>query len=96
MSSPRSSPKAREWVLTHDSRPDLGPPIAPGEVVTVRESSVTPDPSKWIRAFNRLERAVTRHYDAKRGTGFCDDADDALHHAWRQVLKSTSPGGEDA
>lgn len=47
-----------------------------------------PDFYKYIRAFNRLEKAIQRHMDAKAWT---DDADDSLHHAWRQVMKDVGP-----
>lgn len=69
-----------------------GPVLEPGERVEVVEASEldrvrAENDSKWIRAFNRLEKAVTRHMDAKEWT---DDADDNLHHAWKQVMKDVS------
>lgn len=53
------------------------------------------DEAKWLRAFNRLEKAVSVHVDAKTWT---DDDDDRLHAAYRSVMKSVGPneGGSDA
>ena len=45
----------------------------------------------YVRLYNRLEKAVSNHEQAKAGL-FADDADDALHAAWRRIMKaSTEP-----
>jgi hypothetical protein len=50
------------------------------------------DGAMWLRAYNRLSKAVERHMDAKTWT---DDADDSLHHAYRSVMKSVGPTAEE-
>lgn len=45
----------------------------------------------WIRLFNRLEAAVSRHIVAKAWT---DDTDDALHTAHAKVLRAAAEGRE--
>jgi hypothetical protein len=43
----------------------------------------------WIRLFNRLDAAVSKHRAAK-SAGFADDIDDGLHAAHDRVLKDAA------
>jgi hypothetical protein len=43
--------------------------------------------NRWIRLFNRLDAAISRHRKAKAWT---DDTDDALHAAHDKVLKAAA------
>jgi hypothetical protein len=47
----------------------------------------------YIRLYSRLESAVSKHEQSKAGL-FADDADDALHAAWRRIMKSAAKGPE--
>ena len=49
----------------------------------------------YIRLYNRLEKAVSTHEQAKAGM-FADDADEALHAAWRRIVKASTKGAGDA
>ena len=49
----------------------------------------------YIHLYNRLEKAVSTHEQTKAGM-FVDDADEALHAAWRRVVKASTKGAGDA
>jgi hypothetical protein len=53
------------------------------------------DRNRWIRLFNRLDAAVSRHRKAKDPEGrsfktWADDTDDALHAAHDRILKDAA------
>ena len=60
-------------------------------------ADVSRDHSRWVRLFNRLDAALSRHRTAKQEGAFCDDADEALHAAHDRILKdaASSSGGID-
>jgi hypothetical protein len=49
--------------------------------------SLTADRDKWIRAFNRLEAAISHH---KRDNDFADLEDEALWHARDKILRDVA------
>lgn len=70
------------WKALEDARAALS--VSAGDAERV-------DERKWTRAFNRLEKAVSTHIEQKPAVGFHDEADDALHAAYRSVMKDVGP-----
>lgn len=66
--------------------------VVPSHVPTPPMPELVPEVSerdRWIRLFNRLDAAVSRHRTAKEA-GFADDADDALAAAHDRILKAAA------
>lgn len=53
-----------------------------------RAEKATEERNRWIRAFNRLEKAVCRHEDAT--VEFRTENDEALHAAHKSVMRDLS------
>lgn len=56
---------------------------------------MTADRDRWIRAFNRLDAAITHHRrDTLNGVDTSDEADEALWVARDKILRDLGPEGE--
>ena len=63
----------------------------------VAYDAVVEDRNHWIRLFNRLDAAVSRHRQAVEAIGeslWITDHDEALHAAHDRILKSAAKGPE--
>lgn len=64
-------------------------PLEDYETVRARAERLEVERNEYIRLFNRLDAAVTRHWRAKSNDGvFADHVDDGLHATHERILKA--------